>query len=69
MVPGPRAYAGVGHGERHTVVVGGFAGFTGDTDDRLLSDVWVFRHEAGGEVVGGGREGGVVQESRRRLLR
>jgi hypothetical protein len=65
----------VGHGERHTVVVGGFAGFTGDTDDRLLSDVWVFRHEAG-EVVEeeggweGGREGGVVmQESRRRLLR
>ena len=55
------------------MVVGGFAGFTGDTDDRLLSDVWVFRHEAGGEVVEGGREGGsegvVMEESRGRWLR
>lgn len=45
--PGARAYAAVGHGPGHSVVFGGFAGYTGDVDDRLLGDVWVFRH--GGE--------------------
>ena len=73
-VPGPRAYAGVGHGERHTLVVGGFAGFTGDTDDRLLNDVWVFRHGKAEKEGGreGGREGGseeVVRQDRRQHLR
>lgn len=58
--------------------MGGFAGFTGDTDDRLLSDVWVFRHGGegvkgggGGEEVVMGREGfeevGVGKESWRGL--
>lgn len=45
--PDARAYAAVGHGPGHSVVFGGFAGFTGDVDDRLLGDVWVFRHDEG----------------------
>lgn len=52
--PGARAYAAVGHGAGHSVVFGGFAGYTGDVDDRLLGDVWVFRH---GGVQGGLEEG------------
>ncbi len=58
--PGARAYAAVGHGPGHSVVWGGFAGYTGDVDDRLLGDAWVFRHGAQMEK----RDGDVVAVER-----
>ncbi len=72
--PGVRAYAAVGYGPGHTVVYGGFAGFTGDTDDRLLGDVWVYRLAEEEEVEEEDEEveeDEAVRESRRRrgLLR
>jgi N-acetylneuraminic acid mutarotase len=40
-----RAYAAVARNEKLTFVYGGFAGYTGDTDDRLLGDAWTFLNE------------------------
>ena len=56
---GKRAYAAVGHGAGVSVVFGGFAGYTGSTDDRLLGDAWVYQHEA---LTGAGRGIGEEEE-------